>query len=110
MTNGSFTSLSAPPLVHWRGGEGWGEGGDARAPADTHLTLPRLRRGPLPLRPEGRRGVLLAAPSSALLMTPAGWGRDSGGTRRCGYNRAAVATGSGAGERLQYDRVRPCRG
>src|SRR6266851_5297381 len=38
------------------GGEGWGEVGDSRAVADTHLTLPRLRRGPLPLPPEGRRG------------------------------------------------------
>jgi len=44
-------SLSAP------GGEGWGEGADSRAPADTHLTLPSLREGPLPLHPEGRRGV-----------------------------------------------------
>ena len=32
--------------------------GDSRALADTHLTLPRLRRGPLPLPPEGRRGVI----------------------------------------------------
>jgi len=39
------------------GGEGWGEGADSRAPADTHLTLPRLRRGPLPLPPKGRRGA-----------------------------------------------------
>src|SRR5207253_6869038 len=46
-------SLSAPG-----GGEGWGEVGDSRAPADAHLTLPRLRRGPLPLPPEGRRGVI----------------------------------------------------
>src|SRR6266478_7270887 len=44
-------SLSAPG-----GGEGWGEVGDSRAVAGTHLTLPRLRRGPLPLPPEGRRG------------------------------------------------------
>src|SRR5207302_1287799 len=28
-----------------------------RALADTHLTLPALRAGPLPLPPEGRRGV-----------------------------------------------------
>src|SRR6266478_5844863 len=39
------------------GGEGRGEVGDSRALADTHLTLPALRRGPLPLPPEGRRGV-----------------------------------------------------
>src|SRR5258708_7320044 len=38
------------------GGEGRGEVGDARAFADTHLTLPALRAGPLPLPPEGRRG------------------------------------------------------
>src|SRR5260221_406121 len=38
------------------GGEGWGEVGDSRAPADTHLTLPSLRDGSLPLPPEGRRG------------------------------------------------------
>src|SRR5713101_457272 len=44
-------SLSAPG-----GGEGRGEVGDSRALADTHLTLPRLRRGSLPLPPEGRRG------------------------------------------------------
>src|SRR6266702_5135500 len=44
-------SLSAPG-----GGEGWGEVGDFRAPSDTHLTLPSLRDGPLPLPPEGRRG------------------------------------------------------
>ena len=44
-------SLSAPG-----GGEGRGEVGDASALADTHLTLPRLRRGPLPLPPEGWRG------------------------------------------------------
>src|SRR5512141_2848882 len=28
--------------------EGWGEGADSRTVAGTHLTLPRLRRGPLP--------------------------------------------------------------
>src|SRR5438132_124215 len=50
-------SLSAPG-----GGEGWGEVGDARALANTHLTLPRLRRGPLPLPPEGRRGLLAITP------------------------------------------------
>src|SRR5439155_12728447 len=50
------------PLSAPGGGEGWGEVGDARALADTHLTLPGLRRGPLPLRPEGRRGLLAIAP------------------------------------------------
>src|SRR5260370_39504475 len=45
-------SLSAPG-----GGEGWGEVGDSRAVAETHLTLPSLRDGPLPLPPEGRRGI-----------------------------------------------------
>src|SRR5712691_9384508 len=53
------TSLSAPG-----GGEGWGEAGDSRAVADTHLTLPRLRRGSLPLPPEGRRGGFRAAIST----------------------------------------------
>jgi len=43
-------SLSAPG-----GGEGWGEVGDSRAFADTHLTFPSLRDGSLPLPPEGRR-------------------------------------------------------
>ncbi len=52
-----LNSLSAPG-----GGEGWGEVGDARAPADTHLTLPIAdAMGPLPLPPEGRRGQSGAA-------------------------------------------------
>src|SRR5258708_32688958 len=42
------------------GGEGRGEVGDSRAFADAHLTLPSLRAGPLPLPPEGRRGILSA--------------------------------------------------
>jgi glycogen synthase len=50
-------SLSAP------GGEGWGEVGDPRVVADTHLTLPALRAGPLPLPPEGRRGKIYAEQS-----------------------------------------------
>ena len=45
-------SLSAPGA-----GEGRGEVGDSRAAADTHLTLPRRWRGPLPLPPEGWRGA-----------------------------------------------------
>jgi hypothetical protein len=44
-------SLSAPG-----GGEGWGEVGDSTAPADTHLTLPLLRNGPLPLPLKGGEG------------------------------------------------------
>src|SRR5207249_9837696 len=52
-----INSLSAPG-----GGEGWGEVGDSGALAGTHLTLPALRDGPLPLPPEGRRGELAADP------------------------------------------------
>src|SRR6266436_1398782 len=37
------------------GGEGRGEVGNSSAGAVTHLTLPSLRAGPLPLRPSGRR-------------------------------------------------------
>jgi len=44
--------LSAPG-----GGEDRGEVRDSRASAATHLTLPSLRAGPLPLPPEGRRGA-----------------------------------------------------
>ena len=51
-------SLSAPG-----GGEGWGEVGDLGTVIDAaHLTLPRLRRGPLPLPPEGRRGIFGVGP------------------------------------------------
>jgi len=46
-------SLSAPG-----GGEGWGEVGDSRALAETHLTLPvAAATGPLPLPAKGRRGL-----------------------------------------------------
>jgi S-adenosylmethionine:tRNA ribosyltransferase-isomerase len=38
------------------GGEGRGEVRRSRGAADTHLTLPALRAGLLPLPPEGRRG------------------------------------------------------
>src|SRR5260370_32256433 len=37
-----------------------GEVGDSRALAETHLTLPSLRDGPLPLPPKGRRGQFVA--------------------------------------------------
>src|SRR5947207_11630089 len=60
-------SLSAPG-----GGEGWGEVGDSRALADTHLTLPSLRDGPLPLRPEGRRGDLWPPQTGLELRTGCG--------------------------------------
>src|SRR4051812_25307369 len=46
-------SLSAPG-----GGEGRGEVGISESFPVTHLTLPSLRDGPLPLPPEGRRGIL----------------------------------------------------
>ncbi len=56
----SISSLSDPG-----GGEGWGEVGDSRAVAGTHLTLPALRAGPLPLPPEGRRGENSAGEAAA---------------------------------------------
>src|SRR6266700_3388323 len=46
------------PLSAPGGGEGWGEVGDSRTLADTHLTLPLLRNGSLPLPPRGRRGEM----------------------------------------------------
>jgi S-adenosylmethionine:tRNA ribosyltransferase-isomerase len=56
---GDACLIEAPPGYSLSpiGGEGWGEGADSRALADTHLTLPLLRNGPLPLPPEGRRGA-----------------------------------------------------
>ena len=39
----------------WPGGEGRVRGANGFGGA-THLTLPSLREGPLPLPPEGRRG------------------------------------------------------
>src|SRR6266851_1574853 len=59
------TALVVHPLSALGGGEGWGEVGDSRALAGTHLTLPRLRRGPLPLPPEGRRGEMWIASTSS---------------------------------------------
>jgi triphosphatase len=47
------------------GGEGRGEGADSEALADTHLTLPPLRDGPLPLPPKGRRGQERTAAGAA---------------------------------------------
>src|SRR5205823_3518216 len=41
------------PLSALGGGEGWGEVGDSRALADTHLTCPFAARWPLPPPPEG---------------------------------------------------------
>ncbi len=49
------------PLSALGGGEGRGEVADSRALAGTHLTLPALRAGPLPLPPEGRRGDITAS-------------------------------------------------
>src|SRR5882762_10174725 len=43
----------SPPLGAERVGVRWG----FRVIAVAHLTFPRLRRGPLPLPPEGRRGI-----------------------------------------------------
>ena len=41
----------------WPGGRGKGEGAREPVCGATHLTLPSLRAGPLPLPPEGRRGA-----------------------------------------------------
>ena len=60
-------SLSAPG-----GGEGRGEAGDSRALADTHLTLPLLRNGPLPL-PVGE--VKEASPTHTSPKGPVAKGR-----------------------------------
>src|SRR5205814_5764315 len=60
------------PLSAPGGGEGWGEVGDSRTLADTHLTLPSLRDGPLPLRPEGRRGALWPPQTGLALRTGCG--------------------------------------
>jgi hypothetical protein len=46
--------VAQPPSPPHGGGEGRGEVGDS---TETHLTLPPLRAGPLPLPPEGRRGA-----------------------------------------------------
>jgi hypothetical protein len=46
------------PLYALEGGEGRNEVRDAKALADTHLALPTLRAGPLPLSPEGWRGEI----------------------------------------------------
>src|SRR5689334_15782570 len=53
---------STPPLFILSpcrpGGEGGVRGADVPVPGPTHLTLPSLSDGPLPLPPEGRRGAL----------------------------------------------------
>ena len=70
------------------GGEGRGEVGDSRALADTHLTLPSLCDGPLPLPPEGRRGVL---PPCALRLGL----RQIKGLAEAAAERLVAARGSG---------------
>src|SRR5438552_2412927 len=71
-------SLSAPG-----GGEGWGEVGDSRALADTHLTLPSLRRWAPPSPPKGGEGNPLV-PSYAL----------PGGRPWCSRSRLSVIAGA----------------
>jgi len=54
-------SLSAPLWSDGRGGEGRGEVGDSRAPADTHLTLPTVTRRVPSLSPlKGGEGIRYA--------------------------------------------------
>src|SRR5205085_1317897 len=60
LTEADGISLSAPG-----GGEGRGEVGDCRAPADTHLTLPSLRAGPIPRPASGERESLQRLPETA---------------------------------------------
>ena len=124
----TFVPLSAP-IGPWRGGEGRGEVGDARAPADTHLTLPiAAATDPLPLRPEGQRGQ--SGPSHAstffaavgLLLTLAGtaFAQKPGGILRVHALRLAAEPVDARGDRrrpgagddggLQQPRhVRPAR-
>ena len=72
------------------GGEGWGEGADSRALAETHLTLPRLRRGPLPLPLKGGEGNQTASPFRGATFCPILWGQTAAASRR--YLRAAAPT------------------
>src|SRR5260370_15951255 len=74
------SSRSAPG-----GGEGRGEVGDSRAPAYTHLTLPSLRDGPLPLPPEGGRGCFTDGASE-----------DGDADRRCASRTGARRQGRAA--------------
>jgi hypothetical protein len=46
----------SPPLCPW-GRRGQSEVGDARTPAEAHLTLPSRRDGSLPLPPMGGEGL-----------------------------------------------------
>jgi hypothetical protein len=54
-----YHRLKLHPLPPPAGGEGRVRGADVLRCGATHLTLPRLRRGPLPLPPKGaERGFL----------------------------------------------------
>src|SRR6267378_6488643 len=61
-----LSSLSAPG-----GGEGRVRWGIPERGAGTHLTLPSLRDGPLPLPPEGRRGAIVSKICASTKRRPA---------------------------------------
>src|SRR6266850_2572824 len=81
-----LSSLSAPG-----GGEGRVRWRIPERGAGTHLTLPSLRDGPLPLPPEGRRGAIVSKICASTKRRPA-----TRGAR--GRPRAAAAPG-GRGRR-----------